>query len=258
MSTLNPPIRDWSKQRVWIIGASTGIGKALADVLLAKGARVAVSARRAEVLDQAFGQQSRALRLPLDITNNEAMATALDSIHQSWGGLDLGIIMAGTYRAMRAWDLNDEAIRDMMQTNVYGAMNASALLSKYFLKQGTGHVSIVSSVAGYRGLPKALVYGPSKAAMINFAETLYMDLSEKGIGVTVVNPGFVKTPLTAGNDFKMPHLIEPEEAAASMIKGYEAGDFEIDFPKAFTRQLKFLRLLPYSMYFKLIKKSTGL
>ena len=258
MSTLNPPIRDWSKQRVWIIGASTGIGKALADALLAKGACVAVSARRAEVLEQAFGQQSRTLRLPLDITDNQAMAAALDSIHQSWGGLDLGVIMAGTYSAMRAWDLHDEAIRNMMQTNVYGAMNASALLSKYFLNQGTGHVSIVSSVAGYRGLPKALVYGPSKAAMINFAETLYMDLSEKGIGVSVVNPGFVKTPLTAGNDFKMPHLIEPEEAAASMIKGYEAGDFEIDFPKAFTRQLKFLRLLPYGIYFKLIKKSTGL
>ncbi len=258
MSTLNPPIRDWAKQRVWIIGASTGIGKALADALLAKGARVAVSARRAEVLEDAFGKQPNALRLPLDITDNQSMAAALESIHHSWGGLDLGIIMAGTYRAMRAWDLNDEAIRDMMQTNVYGAMNASALLSKYFLKQGTGHVSIVSSVAGYRGLPKALVYGPSKAAMINFAETLYMDLSEKGIGVSVVNPGFVKTPLTAGNDFKMPHLIEPEEAATSMIKGYEAGDFEIDFPKAFTRQLKFLRLLPYGMYFKLIKKSTGL
>ncbi|MEO7254538.1 MAG: SDR family NAD(P)-dependent oxidoreductase, partial [Casimicrobium sp.] len=164
MSTLNPPIRDWSKQRVWIVGASSGIGRALADALLANGAHVAVSARRAEVLDEAFGQQAKALRLPLDITDNQAMAAALESIHSIWGGLDLGIIMAGTYRAMRAWDLNDEAIRDMMQTNVYGAMNASALLSKYFLKQGTGHVSIVSSVAGYRGLPKALVYGPSKAA----------------------------------------------------------------------------------------------
>ncbi len=258
MSTLNPPIRDWPKLRVWIIGASTGIGKALADALLAKGTRVAVSARRAGVLEEAFSKQSNALRLPLDITDNQSMAAALDSIHQSWGGLDLGIIMAGTYRAMRAWDLNDEAIRDMMQTNVYGAMNASALLSKYFLKQGSGHVSIVSSVAGYRGLPKALVYGPSKAAMINFAETLYMDLSEKSIGVSVVNPGFVKTPLTAGNDFEMPHLIEPEEAASEMIKGYEAGDFEIHFPKAFTRQLKFLRLLPYKTYFKLIKKSTAL
>lgn len=258
MATLNPPIRDWAKQRVWIIGASTGIGKALALALLAKGARVAVSARRAEALQQAFADQPKALCLPLDIADNASMRAALDRIHEHWSGLDLGISMAGTYRAMRAWDLNDEAIRDMMQTNVYGVMNASALLAQYFLKQGSGHVSIVASVAGYRGLPKALVYGPSKAAMINFAETLYLDLSEKGIGTSVVNPGFVKTPLTAGNDFKMPHLIEPEEAAAEMIKGYEAGDFEMHFPRAFTRQLKLMRLLPYSLYFKLIKKSTGL
>jgi NAD(P)-dependent dehydrogenase (short-subunit alcohol dehydrogenase family) len=258
MSSLNPPITDWSKQRVWIIGASTGIGKALADDLLARGARVAVSARRAQVLDEAFASKTSALRLPLDMTDNASVATALDMIHANWGGLDLGIVMAGAYRAIRAWDLDDAAIRDMMQTNVYGAMNASALLSKYFLKQGSGHVSIVSSVAGYRGLPKALVYGPSKAAMINFAETLYIDLSEKGIGVSVVNPGFVRTPLTAGNDFKMPHLIEPEEAARQMIAGYERGEFEIHFPRAFTRQLKLMSILPYRWYFKLIKRSTGL
>ncbi len=258
MSTLNPPIRGWSKQRVWIIGASTGIGKALADALLAKGARVAVSARRAGLLDSAFGEQPNVLRLPLDIADSATMRNALAQIDSTWGGLDVGIVMAGTYRAVRAWELDDAAIHDMMQTNVYGAMNASALLSQQFLRQGSGHISIVSSVAGYRGLPKALVYGPSKAAMINFAETLYLDLSEKGIGVSVVTPGFVKTPLTAQNDFKMPYLIEPDQAAAEMLKGYEAGAFEIDFPRAFTWQLKLMRLLPYKLYFKLIKKSTGL
>jgi short-subunit dehydrogenase len=255
---LNPPIKDWANQRVWIIGASTGIGKALAENLLARGARVAVSARRAQALEEAFSANANALRLPLDMTDNAQLVNAIGVIEKAWGGLDLGIVMAGTYRAIRAWELDDAAIRDMMQTNVYGAMNASALLSKQFLKQGTGHVSIVSSVAGYRGLPKALVYGPSKAAMINFAETLYLDLSEKGIGVSVVNPGFVRTPLTAQNEFKMPHLIEPEEAAREMIAGYEQGDFEIHFPRAFTRQLKFMRHLPYSLYFKLIKRSTGL
>ncbi len=258
MATLNPPITDWSKQRVWIIGASTGIGKALAEALLARGARVAVSARRAQALDDAFSSHASALRLPLDMTDRASVATALELIHANWGGLDLGIVMAGAYRAIRAWELDDAAISDMMKTNVYGAMNASALLAQYFLKQGTGHVSIVSSVAGYRGLPKALVYGPSKAAMINFAETLYIDLSEKAIGVSVVNPGFVRTPLTANNDFKMPHLIEPEEAARQMMLGYERGDFEIHFPRAFTRQMKFLRILPYRWYFKLIKQSTGL
>jgi short-subunit dehydrogenase len=258
MASLNPPIKDWSKQRVWIIGASTGIGKALADDLLARGARVAVSARRAEALNEAFSSKANALRVPLDMTDNAALASALELINANWGGLDLGIVMAGTYSAIRAWELDNEAIRGMMQTNVYGAMNASAVLAKQFLKQGAGHVSVVSSVAGYRGLPKALVYGPSKAAMINFAESLYIDLSEKGIGVSVVNPGFVRTPLTAQNEFKMPHLIEPEEAARQMILGYESGDFEIHFPRAFTRQLKFMRHLPYSIYFKLIKRSTGL
>ena len=256
--SLNPPIRDWPRQRVWIIGASTGIGKALADELLARGARVAVSARRAQALDDAFASKANALRLPLDMTDTQALATALARIESEWDGLDLGVVMAGTYRAIRAWDLDDAAIRDMMQTNVYGAMNASALLAQCFLKQGRGHVSVVSSVAGYRGLPKALVYGPSKAAMINFAETLYLDLSERAIGVSVVNPGFVRTPLTAQNEFKMPHLIEPEQAANEMIRGYEQGEFEIHFPRAFTRQLKFMRLLPYSLYFKLIKRSTGL
>jgi NAD(P)-dependent dehydrogenase (short-subunit alcohol dehydrogenase family) len=255
---LNPPIKDWSNQRVWIIGASTGIGKALAEHLLARGARVAVSARRAQALKEAFSANANALRLPLDMTDSAQLVSALLAIEQAWGGLDLGIVMAGTYRAIRAWDLDDAAIRDMMQTNVYGAMNSSALLAKQFLKQGSGHVSIVSSVAGYRGLPKALVYGPSKAAMINFAETLYLDLSAKGIGVSLVNPGFVRTPLTAQNEFKMPHLIEPEEAAREMIAGYERGEFEIHFPRAFTRQLKFMRHLPYLLYFKLIKRSTGL
>jgi short-subunit dehydrogenase len=258
LATLNPPIRDWSQQRVWIIGASTGIGKSLADAMLEKGARVAVSARRAQVLEEAFAKHANALRVPLDLTDAPAVAKGLNDVATAWGGVDLVVIMAGTYRAIRAWELTDELVRETMQTNVYGVMSASALLTQFFLKQGSGHLSIVSSVAGYRGLPKALVYGPSKAAVTNFSETLYIDLSEKGIGVSVVHPGFVRTPLTAGNNFDMPHLIEPEEAAREMIRGYERGDFEIHFPKAFTRQLKLLRMLPYSLYFKLVKRSTGL
>jgi len=126
------------------------------------------------------------------------------------------------------------------------------------LAQGRGALGIVASVAGYRGLPKALIYGASKAALINFTETLYLDLHPRGFGVYLINPGFVRTPLTDKNEFKMPHLISAEEAAASLIKGLDAGDFEIDFPKAFTRQLKLLRLLPYRWYFALIRRSTGL
>ncbi|MDW8313015.1 MAG: SDR family NAD(P)-dependent oxidoreductase [Burkholderiales bacterium] len=256
--SLNPPLRDWARRRVWVIGASTGIGLALARELLARGARVAVSARRAELLEAEFGREANALCLPLDITDPAALEAALARIVSVWDGLDLGVVMAGTYQPLRAWELTPETIRGTMETNVYGAMNASALLARRFLAQGSGHLSIVSSVAGYRGLPKAAVYGPSKAAMINFAETLWLDLADKGVAVSVVNPGFVKTPLTAGNDFKMPFLIEPEEAARAMIAGYEAGEFEIHFPKAFSRQLKLLRHLPYGLYFRAIKRATGL
>ncbi len=253
---LNPPLREWSGRRVWVIGASTGIGLALAQTLLAQGARVAVSARRAELLEREFGERPAALILPLDIRDAAALASALDRIVATWDGLDLGVIMAGTYEPLRAWQLTPEKIRGTMETNVYGVMNAAALLAQRFLDQASGHLSIVSSVAGYRGLPKASVYGPSKAAMINFAETLYLDLAPKGIGVSVVNPGFVRTPLTAGNDFPMPHLIEPEEAAQQMLKGYARGEFEIHFPKAFSRQLQLLRLLPHRWYFPLIRRAT--
>jgi short-subunit dehydrogenase len=125
-----------------------------------------------------------------------------------------------------------------------------------FLQQGAGHISIVSSVAGGRGLPNSLAYGPTKAALINLSESLYLDLHEHGIGVSLINPGFVQTPLTDQNKFHMPALISAAEAAQEMIKGWGKGEFEIHYPKRFTRVLKFLKLLPYGLYFKLVKKAT--
>jgi short-subunit dehydrogenase len=113
-------------------------------------------------------------------------------------------------------------------------------------------------VAGYGGLPKALIYGASKAALINFTETLYLDLHGRGLGVYLINPGFVRTPLTARNDFPMPHLIDADRAAQEIVAGLERGEFEIHFPKAFSRKLKLLRLLPYRWYFAAIRRSTGL
>ena len=121
-----------------------------------------------------------------------------------------------------------------------------------------GHLSLISSVAGFRGLPKSLAYGPTKAALINLAETLYLDLHDLGIGVSVINPGFVATPLTAGNDFTMPALISPEVAAEAILQGWERGEFDIHFPKRFTRVMKLLRLLPYRLYFPAIRRFTGL
>jgi short-subunit dehydrogenase len=257
---LNKKITDWQGKRVWIIGASTGIGAALADHLHSRKAKVALSARSADklaALVTKFGA-SRAMALPLDITKVDTIKAAEDELVAAWGGYDLVVLMAGDYKAMRAWEIDLTIAQQMIDINWGGFMNSLSVIIPRLMKQGEGGVALVSSVAGYRGLPKALIYGPSKAALINLAETLYIDLHEKNIDVYVINPGFVKTPLTAQNEFHMPHLITPEEAAEEIEQGFAKGEFEIHFPKAFSRQLKFLRHLPYSLYFKMIKKSTQL
>ena len=256
---LNPGIRDWKDKRCWIVGASTGIGAALADALAAKGARVALSARRAGPLHEMAARhgKGRALALPLDITDAPALEKAAAAITGAWGGIDLVVLMAGEYKPMRAWQLDLGAARSMVEVNLMGYYNALAAVVPRFMEQKSGAIALVSSVAGYRGLPKSLVYGPTKAAVINLAEALYLDLNPKGIGVCVVNPGFVRTPMTDQNDFKMPALIEPEEAAREIVAGLQDGDFEIHFPKRFTRVLKTLRLLPYGSYFPAVRKVTG-
>ena len=256
---LNPKVESWKDRRIWIVGASTGIGAALAEDLLAKGAKVAVSARKREPLEaMAAKHGGNVAVLPLDINDAPALAAATQQIVALWGGLDLLVLMAGDYAPMRAYELDLEVARRMIQTNIQGYLNALAPVIPLMMKQASGTLCLVSSVAGFRGLPKSLIYGPTKAAIINLAETMYMDLSDKGLGVCVVNPGFVRTPLTAGNEFKMPALIEPDEAAREIVAGLEKGHFEIHFPKRFTGWLKLMRHLPYTLYFPAIRKMTGL
>jgi short-subunit dehydrogenase len=258
--SLNPKITAWSTQRVWIIGASTGIGAALAEALHPRGAKVALSARRKDLLDEMVARLGAAtsLALPLDITQLDTIRTAEAKLVATWGGYDLVIFMAGDYTAMRAWELDLKIARQMVEVNWGGFLNGLSLVIPRLMAQKSGGIALVSSVAGYRGLQKSLVYGPTKAALINLAETLYLDLKPRGLNVYVINPGFVKTPMTDVNDFKMPALISPEEAAAEIIKGFEAGEFEMHFPKRFTRWLKLFRLLPYWLYFPLIRKTTKL
>lgn len=255
---LNPPLPAWPEARIWIIGASTGIGAATAQALLAAGARVALSARSAGKLHEVAGAHANALVEPLDFTDSAAVATAWARLRKRWDTIDLVLIVAGTHREMRAWELNESDARALLEVNLHGPINTTAAVLPGLLAQGRGAIGIVASVAGYRGLPKALIYGASKAALVNFCETLYFDLHPKGLGVYLIMPGFVKTPLTAGNAFAMPHLISAEQAAAEIVAGLRAGNFEIHFPRAFTRQLKLLRMLPYRLYFALIRKATGL
>lgn len=258
-SPLNRPIRDWRGQRVWIVGASSGIGAALALRLAAAGARVVVSARRRDRLEALVAKCGDAvISEVMDVTHAEDFHAARDRIFARWGGIDLVVLNAGTYRPLRAWELSPPVIRETLETNLVGVMNGVACLVSSFVKRGSGAIAIVGSVAGYGGLPKAAAYGPSKAALINFAEILYLDLAPRGVSVYLINPGFVDTPLTEKNDFHMPALISPDEAASAIIRGFARGRFEIHFPARFTCLMKVLRWLPRRIYFAFIRRTTGL
>jgi len=254
--SLNPRLADWRGQRVWLIGASSGIGEATARLLMARGARVALTSRSRDTLEKLA--DDNALVVPADVTDRASLAAAFHSIRAAFGDIDIAILNAGTHQPVRAWELDAEAAEQLVRVNLVGAINASALLAPYFAQRGSGRMAITASVAGYGGLPSGLVYGATKAALINFAETLYLDLAPKGVAVHLINPGFVKTPLTDLNDFKMQALIEAGEAAREILAGIEAGAFEIHFPKRFTRVLKLLNLLPYRAYFPLVHRITGL
>ena len=251
--SLNPRISDWQGKRVWLLGASTGIGAALARLLAARGARLALSARRIEGLAELALPD--ALCLPCDVTDAAALAAVAADLRTTWGGVDLVIYLAGDYVPMGADDFDLAVAERLFAVNFTGAAKlAAAVLPD--LPAGGG-IAFVASVAGYRGLPKALAYGPGKAALIHFAECLHLDLAPRGIGVWAINPGFVATRLTAQNDFAMPALLTPEAAAQATLAGLASGRFEIHYPKRFTRVLKFLSLLPDGWYFPLIRRFTG-
>ena len=255
--SLNPPISDWRGQRVWLVGASTGIGRALAERLHALGATVIVSARKADALEQFVAQHPGSLALPLDVTDGQAVLAAANAA-QADGPLDLVCYCAGHYHAMRATAIDLPDLLRHHEVNTVGALHLLAAITPGMVARGQGHISLVSSVAGFRGLPQSLAYGPTKAALINLAETLYLDLQPQGLGVSVINPGFVETPLTAQNEFHMPALITPEQAAQAIVQGWAQGEFDIHFPKRFTRVMKLLRLLPYRLYFPAVRRITGL
>jgi NAD(P)-dependent dehydrogenase (short-subunit alcohol dehydrogenase family) len=259
---LNPTITDWQGKVCWLLGASTGIGRATAQALHARGAKVVVSARGLPALQAFADAHPGAQALALDATDRAAVRAAAQGIVAAHGGIDLALYCAGTYRAMRATDFDLDSALHHMRVNYDGALYMLDAVLPVLMAQSRsgrgGHLSLVASVAGFRGLPKSLAYGPTKAALIHLAETLYLDLAPMKLGVSLVNPGFVETPLTAQNDFRMPALITPEEAAREMLAGWARGDFEIHFPKRFTLWLKGLRHLAYTPYFAAVRRSTGL
>ena len=262
---LNPPITDWRGRTAWLVGASTGIGRATASRLHALGARVIVSARTLQALDGFVATHPGSEALALDVTHQDAMRAAAARIVAQHGSLDLAFYCAGIYTPMRATEFQLDVALRHQQVNVTGALYLLDAVLPTLLQQAKqgrwAHLSLVSSVAGYRGLPQSLAYGPTKAALISLAQTLYMDLKDAGVGVSVVDPGFVDTPATSVNTFRMPALITAEQAAEAIVRGWGRGEFEIHFPKRFTRALKALQVLGIlsdRLAFAMIRRGTGL
>ena len=255
MKPLNTPIRQWHGRKVWLIGASSGIGLAIAHALHAAGATVVISARRADALDAFVQAHPGAHAVALDVCDNDAVVRATEQVAQTVG-LDVVVYCAGYYKAERAFDARLASWLQHLDINYQGALRVIAQVVTRL--QSGAHISLIASVAGYRGLPLCMGYSPAKAALNNLADVMYFDLAPRGIGVSVINPGFVSTPLTAQNDFHMPALLTPEQAAQAVLEGWASGVFEIHFPRRFSRFLKFMRLLPDRWYFYLTRRASGL
>lgn len=243
-------------KRVWITGASTGIGRELALVLARRGCLVCATARRAGLLDQlaAAGHRGRIRAVPADVADAAEMARAAARVKRLMGRVDILVANAAMYNPSNpaAFDLED--YKRHMRVNYDGVLNTVNGVIGDMAARGSGRLVIVASVVGYRGLPKGAAYGATKAALINFFESARFHLRPRGVAVTLVNPGFVETPMTAQNDFEMPFLMTAADAAERVARGIERGHDEIHFPAPFTWTLKTLRILPYPVYDWIIRR----
>ena len=246
-----------SNKVIWVTGASTGIGKALAIKFSKNGWKVAISARRLELLEEISKKNENIFSFPLDVTNKDECSKVFSEIKNKFGQIDLCIFSTGTWDPKKEKEIDVEQIENVMKVNFFGTVNSIKSVEKYFKELGKGHISIVSSIAGYRGLPNSTGYGPSKSALNNLTESLYFDFKRYGVRVSLISPGFIKTPMTDKNDFKMPFLKTTEYAAEKIYNGLvNTNAFEIHFPKQLTIVLKILKILPNWLYLRLVGKLT--
>ena len=238
---------------VWITGASSGIGAEIARQLAAEGVKVAASARHLP----SQPAHPNITHFPADVTDEQALGVAVDEIEQRLGPIDLAIFGAGAYEPFKLETFSTRSFTHINEVNYLGSVHALGAVLPRFIARKSGQVAFVASVAGYQGLPKSAYYSPTKAALINLAEAMWLELRPHGIAVSVINPGFVETPLTAANDFPMPFLMKPARAATLTIKGLKARRFEIAYPLPFVLILKTLQKLPQGLKLRLIQRMTG-
>jgi short-subunit dehydrogenase len=240
-------------QVIWILGASQGIGRDLAKALHAEGQHLILSARSESSLQELAEELGDRCEVrAVDVTQSESLLKTAEEIFQYHGRLDSAVYLAATYHPMAISDLDVGKVEQTLRINLQGAFNFIQAVFPEMKRRKAGQIVLVGSVAGYGGLPKSQPYAATKAAMINLAESLYLEARGSGVDIKLVSPGFVRTRLTDKNDFKMPAIIEPQQAAKEIVRGMKARKFEIHFPKRFTRLLKLLQLLPYGLYFKLV------
>jgi short-subunit dehydrogenase len=253
------PVRaDRPEGCAWITGASSGLGRALALRLARAGWTVAASARRRELLEElasaAEALPGRIVPMPLDVTDREAVHERVAEIECDLGPVALAVLNAGTFTPLSVETFTAEAVRPLVELNVMGVVHGLEALLPAMLERQRGRVAIVASLAGYCGLPTAAGYGLAKAGVINMAEALHPELARRGVILQVINPGFVRTPLTARNDFPMPFLMDVEAATEAAFKGLSRARFEIAFPRLFVALMKLMRLLPYPVFFRLTRR----
>ena len=246
-----------NKKTIWITGGSTGIGKALAIKFANEGWNVAISARRENLLKEISERYENIHSFPLDVTDKNKCNEVFNDIKNKFNEVDICFFSTGTWNPKKEKDIDVEQIEDVFKVNFFGTVNSIKAVEKYFKEKKKGIITIVSSIAGYRGLPNSTGYGPSKSALNNLTESLYFDFKRFGVRVCLVSPGFIKTPMTDKNDFKMPFLKTPEYAADKIYDGLiNKNSFEIHFPKALTIILKIFSFLPSKLYFGLVGRMT--
>ncbi len=243
---------------IWVTGAGKGIGRAVARRYAAAGWTVAGSARTEADLrslaDETAALPGRVVVYPVDVTDPDQVAATAAAIEAAAGPIDLALLNAGTHTPTPAAAFTVEAVRKLVETNLMGTVHTLAAVMPRFVERRRGHIAVVSSVAGYVGLPSAAAYGATKAALINLCEALKPELDRHGVRLSLICPGFVRTPLTDRNPFPMPFRVEPEMAAERIYRGLSRRGFEVTFPRRFTWGLKVMRLLPYPLLFALTRR----